>query len=172
MKKINGFLNKLNKIIVAVSFVGLAALMLLNVVDVIVGKLFTHSIAGAYEISECILLCTVFASFAYGQSKGVHVRMMLLVQKFPHKVQYVFAAFCNILSAGIAGLCTYATFFGAARKLRDNAVSQILMFPLYPFYYIAAVCMAIFAISMIFDALVSIVAIFDSDYEEMARKGW
>ncbi len=172
MVKISNFLNRINKIVVVVSFVGLAFLMLLNVVDVIISKLFTKSIVGAYEISECVLLCTVFASFAYGQSKGVHVRMMLIVQKFPETLRYIVAAFCNILSAGISALCTYATFYGAARKLADHTVSQILHFPLYPFYYIAAVCMAIFTISLLFDALVSIVAIFDSKYKEMSRKGW
>ena len=72
MKKLGQALNKFANGVAWVSFVGVAFLMLLNVADVVMNKLTGQSILGAYEISQSTLMCTVFASFAYGQVHKTH----------------------------------------------------------------------------------------------------
>ncbi len=60
IKKIEGFISKLSNYTAILSFVGLVILMILNVLDVIMSKLTGNAILGAYEISEIILMVTVF----------------------------------------------------------------------------------------------------------------
>jgi TRAP-type C4-dicarboxylate transport system permease small subunit len=83
MIKLGKIINKATFVVSLVSYAGVVAIMLLNVADVLLTKLATKPIKGAYEITEVLLLCTVMASFAYAQSKKAHINMTILINFFP-----------------------------------------------------------------------------------------
>ena len=172
MKKFGLVLNKTANGFAVVSFIGVAFLMLLNVADVIMNKITGQSILGAYEISQCTLMCTVFASFAYGQVHKTHIHMTLLIERFPGRSKFIPFCLCNVLSTVLAGLMTYATFFRAARQVTKGAVSDILHFPLAPFYYVEAICMIVFLAVLIYDTILSAMAIFSDKYAEEVQAHW
>ena len=172
MKKSGLALNKLANGFAVVSVIGVAFLMLLNVADVVMNKVTVQSILGAYEISQCTLMCTVFASFAYGQVHKTHIHMTLLIERFPGRSKFVPFFLGNVISTVLAGVMTYATFFRAARQLSKGAVSDILHFSLAPFYYVEAICMIVFVIVLLYDTILSAMAIFSDKYADEILAHW
>jgi TRAP-type C4-dicarboxylate transport system permease small subunit len=172
MKKAGRYLEKLTGVIALISFVGVVMLMLINVADVIATKVFVHSIKGAYEISELILMCTVFASFAYGQSKKTHISMTLLINRLPGKTKFIPHILGLALSAFMAGLLAWASFAEAASKLKSGSATAILHIRFYPFYYIQGICMLIFMLTLLYDMAYGIAALFNDRYGAEITKDW
>ena len=88
-KKFSAKTERFTKAVGYISFVCVIVMMLMNVVDVLLGKLFNKPIIGAYELTQRILMCAVFAAFAYGQSKKAHINMTIVIARFPRPVRFV-----------------------------------------------------------------------------------
>jgi TRAP-type C4-dicarboxylate transport system permease small subunit len=172
MKKIGVVIHKVTDIVAMVSIAGVVLLMLLNVVDAVITKLFATSILGAYEISENVLMCTVFAAFAYGQTKKTHVHMTLIIGKLPGRIKFIPYALCSLISTAMAVALAYAAFYQAARKLATSTVTGILHFPVYPFYYVNGVCLILFSLVIFYDTIISVLAIFRKDYAAVVSSNW
>lgn len=172
MKKFERYLAKVSDTVAIISFVSVAILVLLNVADVIYSKLFGKTIIGAYEISQCVLMCAVFASFSYGQTHKTHVHMTLFIDLLPGRSKFIPFFLCNAAATVMAGVLSWATFFQASRQLATNTLTGILHIPLFPFYYLAAICLAIFCITLLFDTILSFLAIFQDKYAEEVKSHW
>lgn len=172
MKKLGSLLDRTSNIVAIISYLAVAVLVLLNVADIAASKIAGTSIQGAYEISECVLMCAVFASFAYGQTKKTHVHMTLFIAKLPGRLKFIPFCLCSLLSTAMAGFLTYASFYQANRQFTTNTVTGILHIPLFPFYYLEAVCMVIFVLTLLYDALLALFAIFRQEYGELVVAKW
>ncbi len=155
-----------------VSYAGVLAIMLLNVADVFTTKLFKAPITGAYEITEVLLLCTVMASFAYAQSQKSHINMGMILNRLPRRLAFALFSFMGVLSAATAGAVGYAAVLQAASSLDRNAVTSVLEIPLYPFYYVEAIAMFFFALVLLYDAVLALIAIRSDEYADMVKSTW
>jgi len=165
-------INKATFAVSLVSYVGVLAIMLLNVADVFMTKSFTKPIQGAYEITEVLLLCTVMASFAYAQSQKAHINMGMVLKRFPRPVALALYGFMGLLSAATAGAVGYAAILQAQSALDRNAVTSVLEIPLYPFYYIEAIAMFFFAVVLLYDAVLAVMAMRNDKYAEIVISSW
>jgi len=172
MKKMGDILKKITFTISLISYGGVVAIMLLNVADVILSKTLNKSITGAYELTEVLLLCTIMASFAYGQTKKTHINITIFIKPLPGAVKFFLYSIMGFLSASTAALVGYAAILQAQSAATKGAVTSILMIPMYPFYYVEAGAMVIFALALLYDAMLSFAAIFIKRYEEAATEGW
>jgi TRAP-type C4-dicarboxylate transport system permease small subunit len=172
MKKIKNVIDRVADYVAVISYVTVAILVLLNVADVVFNKVTGSSIQGAYEISECVLMCAVFASFAYGQTQKTHVHMTLFIDQLPGRTKFIPFFLCSLLTTAMAAVVTYASFYQAGSQLRSNAVTGILHIPYYPFYYLEVVCMVIFTITLLYDTILALLAIFRDEYAEMVHENW
>lgn len=172
MKKIGSALNKLSSIIAIISFATVGVMVLLNVADVVIDKVTGGSIQGAYEISECLLMCAVFASFAYGQTQKTHVHMTLFIAQLPGRLKFIPFAFCSLVTTVMSAIVTYASLIQANNKAATNSVTGILHIPYAPFYYLEVVCMVVFTLVLLYDLILSILAIFKDDYAELVSGTW
>ncbi len=167
MKNIGKIINKITFIVSLVSYGGVIAIMLLNVIDVLMTKTLNRSFTGAYEISEVLLLCTVMASFAYGQSKKTHINITLIVRVFPRFLKYFMFGLMELLSAATALAVAYAAIIQAQSAMTKGAVTCVLLIPLYPFYYVEALAMFVFCLVILYDTALLFLSAFNSRYEEM-----
>ena len=170
-KKIEKKVGKFTKIICYISFAGIIAIVLLNVADVFLAKVY-KPILGTYEITQRLLLCTVFASFAYAQTKKSHINMTILIERFPRAVRFTLFTITSILSVFAAGALTYAAFYQGGVSMGIGAATEVLYIPLYPFFYIQALAMAAFVVVLIFDAVMSFIAIFKEDFAQYVMSLW
>ncbi len=172
MIKLGKIINKATFVVSLVSYAGVVVIMLLNVADVLLTKLATKPIIGAYEITESLLLCTVFASFAYAQSKKAHINMTILINFFPKALKFLIYGLMGLLSAGIASVVGYAAVLQAASAIDKGTITSVLMIPMYPLYYIEAGAMFVFALSLLYDAVLAFIAMFSKKHEELVTSTW
>jgi TRAP-type C4-dicarboxylate transport system permease small subunit len=146
--------------------------MLLNVADVLLAKLFSRPIIGAYEITEMLLLCTVMASFAYGQSKKAHINMVIIVRHLPRVIKFTIYGVMGLASAAAASVVGYAAILQAASAIDKGTTTNVLGIPMYPFYYIEAATMFVLALALLYDTLLAFAAIRSRDCEEAVVSSW
>lgn len=172
MLRLGRIIDKITLAVSLVSYAGVLAIMLLNVADVFTTKAFTAPIQGAYEITEVLLLCTVMASFAYAQSQKAHINMGMVLKRFPRAIGLGLYSFMGLLSAATAAAVGYAAILQAQSAMGRNAVTSVLEIPLFPFYWIEAIAMFIFAMVLLFDAALALMAIRNDKYAEIVISSW
>lgn len=170
-KRIGNVVGVVSKAVCFISFIGVIAILLLNVADVILAKTY-KPILGAYEITQRLLLCTVFASFAYAQTKKTHINMTILVVRFPRAVRFFMFTLTSLLSVFAAGVLAYAAFVQGGVSLDVGTATEVLLIPLYPFFYIEALSMAAFTVVLLYDAVMSFMSIFKEDFAAHVMSGW
>lgn len=172
VKKISSGMEKFTTGVGYFSFICVLAMMLLNVGDVALNKVLGKNIIGAYEITQRLLMCAVFASFAYAQSKKAHINMTILIERFPRVPRFVVFSLMSLLSIVAAGAMTWAAFVQTLDCFNRGYVTEVLYIPLWPFYVVEIIAMAIFTVTIIYDTVLYVIAIFRDDYAEMIQKDW
>ena len=172
-------LDKIEKVIYRIgSAVGVAAMVLvgvlviLNVCDVGYNKISGSNILGAYEISQNVLMVAVFAAFGYAQVHKSHIHMTLLISSLPGKLKFVPFFLTGVISCITGVYCTYATFFRGISQMNSNAMSDILHYPLYPFYFLEGIAMAAFVLVLIYDTVLSLLALFNEQIAQRVQQTW
>lgn len=155
-----------------VSYAGILIIMLLNVADVFLTKTFTAPISGAYELTEVLLLCTVMASFAYGQSQRTHINMTIVVKRLPRFLKFSIYGVMGLLGAATAAAVGYAAILQTQSSWEKGAETAVLQIPMWPFFVVEAVAMIVFALALLYDALMSFGAIRSDKYEEYVTSDW
>jgi TRAP-type C4-dicarboxylate transport system permease small subunit len=161
MKLCDEIIGRLAGAVSVVSFVGVFFIMILIVSDVLLRFAFNSPILGSYEIVERSMFCAIFASFAYAQTEKAHIRIDFLVGKFPERLHMFFDFLFGFLSASVVAAIAYAAVLQAQTALSSNYTTSVLLLPLYPFYWVEFVCMLVFAITLLYDALKNLIAIFN-----------
>lgn len=169
---IKRYIDKVTGAMSAVSYIGVSVIVLLTVVDVVLTKVFAKPIVGSYEITEQLLLITVYASFAYGQSQKSHINMALVLARLPRALRFICYSLMCALSVGIAGLLGYAGILQAIKNYETGVVTANLYIPTFPFIIVVAIAMFVFAIALLYDLVLSLAAIKNDECAEMVTSGW
>ncbi len=170
--KIGKVIYKIGSIVGIVAMIGVAMLVILNVCDVGYNKVTGSNILGAYEISQNILMVAVFAAFGYAQVHKSHIHMTLLINALPGKAKFIPFFLTGLVSCVTGAYCTYSTVYRGISQMNSNAMSDILHYPLYPFYFLEAIAMAVFVLVLVYDTVMSLLAIFSDDIAEQVHATW
>ena len=172
IKKCNAHVARFTKGVGWISFVCVLAMMLLNVADVLLSKLFQHPIIGSYELTQRILMCAVFTAFAYGQSQKAHINMTIVIRHFPQALRFSVFTLMSVLAVVCAGAVTYAAFAQALVAMRSGYITEILYIPLYPFYLVESIAMGVFTLALLYDTVLYAIAIFREDVAQWIQMDW
>ena len=172
LDKIGNIVYKIGNVVGIISMIGVALLVILNTCDVVYYKLFAANILGAYEISQNILMVAVFAAFGYAQIHKSHIHMTLLINALPGRAKFIPFFLTGVISCATGAYCTYSTVYRGISQMNSNALSDILHYPLYPFYFLEAIAMAVFVLVLIYDTVLSLLAIFNDDIAERVHATW
>jgi TRAP-type C4-dicarboxylate transport system permease small subunit len=157
---------KASSVVSVISIVGYAIILLLTVVDVLLTKVVNSPILGAYEIVERLMLCSVFASFAYAQSKKAHINVPILIERFPRTLRLLSLFVTSVLSIGVTFYAAYAAYVQATISIKTATATGMLHLPLYPYYFVECVAMAFFAIILIVDIYFIVAALWNDEYNQ------
>ena len=172
VRKLSANIEKFTKAVGCISFVCVFVMMLLNVVDVLLTKIFNTPIVGTYELTQRLLMCAVFTAFAYGQSRKAHINMTIIIAMFPRALRFILFTLMAILSVIAAGAMTYAAAVQMNVAITTGYMTEVLYIPLWPFYLVETIAMAIFTLALIYDTVLYVIAIFRDDYAEMIQEQW
>jgi TRAP-type C4-dicarboxylate transport system permease small subunit len=98
---------KIEKVLTDVSWIVTIAVTLMIVIDIVLRFFFNHPLPATWEISEVCMPAIVFLAFAYTLTLDQHVKMSLVKERVPPRVQVAFEMTSNLLSAGLCALLTY-----------------------------------------------------------------
>ena len=108
----------------------------------------------------------LFSFLAYTQSKNGHISVTMILRVLPKTL----AIICNALNVTLVtvfcGYVSYTLFLQGAYAVRKGLKTALILIPLSPFYYFAAVCMVIFTVTLLADALIAVAAIWNKNYSE------
>ena len=175
MEKVKNISAKVEKFTTAVGYISffcVAAMMLLNTADVIYHTVFNKNIIGAYDITQRLLMCAVFCSFAYAQSKKAHINMTLIIAKLPRALRFILFTLMSILSVVVSGVTTWAAYMQTLDCINKGYVTDVIYMPLWPFYVVMIIAMGIFTLTIAYDTVLYAIAIKRDDYAEMIQEDW
>ncbi len=172
LHKVGNIISKVTIFVGWISFVLVTIMMLLNTIDVILTKFFNTPVVGSYELTQRMLMCAVFTSFAYAQTKKKHINMTLVIKVFPRPVRFGVFTLLSIASCVAAGALAWAAVVQGNVALAANYTTEVLYIPLYPFYYVEALSMAVFTIALLYDTVLSAIAIVNEDVAAEVQKDW
>ncbi len=170
--KVGDIIGKITTAVGWASFALVTAMMLLNVADVLLSKLFSSPITGSYELTQRLLMCAVFTAFAYAQTKKKHINMTIIIGRFPRVPRFVSFALTSLASVVAAGALTWAAAVQGSVALSYGYTTEVLYIPLFPFYYIEAVAMGVFTLALLYDAVLAVLAVFRADVAAVVERDW
>ena len=139
-----------------VSYVGMAMtviMMLMIVIDVVLRFALNKPILGSVELASYMLSVIAFTAIPFVESEEGHIVIPLLFDRFPKKVRLFVNTLISVIGLGILVLIGLASFLLAAEYLHRGKVTQVLSIPLYPFVFIAALCISLYAIILTVNAI-------------------
>ena len=111
---------KIEKGLTAVSWIVTIAVTLMIVADITLRFFFNHPLPATWEISEVCMPAIVFMAFAYTLTLDQHVKMSLVKEHVPPKVQVAFEVISNLISFTLCALITYWSW----RRFRTSFASR------------------------------------------------
>ena len=138
------------------SYVGGAVtiiMMLMVVLDVILRFTFNRPILGSVEIASYMLSIIAFTTIPLVESERMHIAIPLLFDRLPKKVRLLACALVGIIGIGILALLSVASFLLATEYIGRGKVTAVLSIPIYPFVFIAAVCISLYTIVLIVNTI-------------------
>ncbi|MDR2610757.1 MAG: TRAP transporter small permease [Clostridiales Family XIII bacterium] len=172
MIKLGKFMDRFSSIISLLSYAGVVAIMLVNVADILMNKLWHKPIFGATDITEQLLLCTVLASFAYGQSKKAHINMTMIIKHLPRVVKFPLFGLMGLLSTATAAFMGYAAILQVQNALAIDMKTEVLYMPKWPFYVVEVVCLFALALVLLYDTIMAFAATGNKKIEEAVVSTW
>jgi TRAP-type C4-dicarboxylate transport system permease small subunit len=138
----------------------ICGMMALIFLDVILRTLFNKPILGSYEVVQMAMGLIVFFALSFAQKEKSLVRVDFIINYYPEKLRTVIWAIGDLISTVVAWALAICCFAYAAGTLSENgSMTSVLMLPYYPFYYVGAFALFIFAIVLTTDFIKSVAAI-------------
>ncbi|HHT47440.1 MAG TPA: TRAP transporter small permease [Firmicutes bacterium] len=117
----------------------LISLMLLTIADVALRFFLKKPIIGTHEIIVSMMICIGFLGLAWVALIDRHIKVDLLVDKFPFKAQKCIN-YLNYLLVGFVSAVLAVESFNRSLVMRQlGAASERLNIPQYPFYLIVSI---------------------------------
>ena len=172
MKILTKIIYILSQIFNVLAYICFLGIMLFIVTDVTIRFVFNSPILGAYEIVEQLMLCGVFASFAYAQTKNSHIHVTMVIAKLPAKAAITIFAVGELLSSAFAGFLCYSFIQQVQMAISYNYRSVVLKFSTVPSFVVISIAAAVFTLTLLLSALKSFIAIFNEEYAAEVKSGW
>jgi TRAP-type C4-dicarboxylate transport system permease small subunit len=111
----------------------LALMMFLTASDVILRYAFNRPIVGDYDLTEYMMAILVSFGLAYCAFMKGHVRVDLIVNHLPQRLQAVIDSITGLLSIFLFAIITWQSFVYMVILYRSGIESTVLLIPRFPF---------------------------------------
>ncbi len=134
-------LTKISQIMAAVGAGMFGIMVVISVIDIGGRYFFKHPLKGAAELVGLMLVIGGTWGMAYCQVHKMHIRIDILSNKFPQRVQSALWVVAFFICATVAALITWQAFVKMNEYIltETGARTDILGIPLWPFAAMMAV---------------------------------
>jgi TRAP-type C4-dicarboxylate transport system permease small subunit len=155
-----GWLETYRKVIDAASKIsimigqGFAGIMIFLVAADAIGRyVFNRPIIGVLEITELMMLFIVFLAFAYVESENAHVRVDLVISRFPRKIRLYIECLVTLISLGTIGIIAWQAVLYSLELRQQGNLTASLGVPISPFLLVVAFGCLLFCCQLILKLL-------------------
>jgi TRAP-type C4-dicarboxylate transport system permease small subunit len=120
-----------------VAVVILACMMMFTVTDVCLRYFFNNPIKASDETTEFLMVIVSFLGLAWCASKGMHIKVNLIVGRFPQKPQTIIDIVNYVIVIGVCALIASQLWRETLAVRAMGKASDLTGIPYYPFYFIA-----------------------------------
>ena len=172
IKKIDNVVNRVCSAFGVVSAICLVGVIILVTIDVFARKFFQATVPGAYEITERTLMCMVFAGLSYTEAARGHIAVTMLLSAFNRTAKFVIYAIMQLAGSVISFYLAYAAYTQTGVSFKTHTTTTVLLIPLYPFYAFETLCVAVFALVLLWYFIKSIIAIKNDSIADEIQSAW
>lgn len=128
-----------------------ALMTFLTVIDVTgryLSKWFAWAspVTGTPELTKLMMVITVFFGLSWCAVSNKHLKVDILMNRFPRKVQFIVDTITMVAVLAMFAVITWQSFLEAGSVV---AVTSLLQLPLSPFYWLMAIGLAMFCLSVV-----------------------
>lgn len=129
MKKLLYFISRLEAELSGWLLSVITVLLVFNVAV----RYFGFFVPGLVELTTFVFLAVIYLGMAQGEIEDDHIKMSVIYQRVPKKLQCVLYFFNYVLTAIIAGVMTYGAYNSAISSyVTDETVAGVAPFPTFP----------------------------------------
>jgi TRAP-type C4-dicarboxylate transport system permease small subunit len=141
--------------------IGVFLMMLLTTIDSLGRYFFHHPIAGAYEFSEkYLMVAIVYLSISYVMKLDGHIRVDIVIEKFPVKIQNALNSIYYLLGAGLMFVIGYQGMLATLEAWENNYVGAgVIAWPTWASVIFVPIGTYMFALRLIFMCISNIINI-------------
>lgn len=121
-------------------------LMLLVTADVCGRYFFNSPITGASELARFSMIIIVFPALAWTALAGKHIKVGLIMERFPPRYQAIVNSIMLLAALGTYGVIVWKS---TLYSMGVHNITSMLRLPQAPFYWIMTVSLAVFCLSII-----------------------
>ncbi|MDF9407797.1 TRAP transporter small permease [Pelotomaculum isophthalicicum JI] len=139
MKKFEGLVTGLSRVLNNIAGFCMVSVMALVVVNILLRVLFKHPILGTYEYVIYTTAVMIGLTLAYCAVQNGHIAVDFVVERLPLKVQAVIDTIMNVLASSFWAACVWQTCKYAQKMTANGTVSPTTQTPIAPFIYLVAI---------------------------------
>jgi TRAP-type transport system small permease protein len=152
MNTVRSILRMLNRAAIAICAVAILSMTVLGGVDVITTALWGKPIPGVYEMTETLMVFTVFLSLGYLHQERAYIAVDAAYEHFGPRVQRLADHLSLLLIATMFGLISWRAWGTALRSWEISEYSVgLIQFPIYPSKFAFAIGCTLLVISCLAD---------------------
>ena len=138
-----------SEILGVVAVVVLVCMMMLTVSDVCLRYFFNNPIMASSEYTEYMMVIVGFLGIAWCAIKGMHIKVDLIVGRFPERGQAVVNIINAVLVIGVCALIGSQSLNEGFIAREMGRASDITDIPHFPFYWIIVFGYALLLLAML-----------------------
>jgi TRAP-type C4-dicarboxylate transport system permease small subunit len=129
-------INALSEGFGVIAVIVLICMMLLTVTDVVLRYFFNNPIQASAEITEYMMVIVGFLGMAWCALKGGHIKVELIVGRFPQRGQAIINVINAVLIIGVCALIGIRSLAEGFMAREMGMASDITDIARYPFYWV------------------------------------
>ena len=149
---LGSFIGKLTYIAMAITLF----LVFMTTLDVVLRKVSNYSFLGSYELTEMGMIIILWIAIAYYQVSKGHIRVTMLIDMMPKRLQIFMDIFANLLGAVLLALCVYAGILRTMANISKDLRTSVLLLPQYPFSTFMVIGQLLFFLLLLIDAIMAV----------------
>jgi TRAP-type C4-dicarboxylate transport system permease small subunit len=135
----------------------LGVLMVFTFVTVALRYFFNSPIKGDVDLSSYMMVLVIPSGLALTALRKKHIRVDVLTQLLPRRVQQGLSIFAHLLSLALISLMVWQTVESGLSYLSSGTRPTLTAIPYYPFVFICAIYLFVFGLVILRDFIVSVV---------------
>jgi TRAP-type C4-dicarboxylate transport system permease small subunit len=145
--KFRGAVTSISRWFERIGMIGMAAMVLVALIDVIGSKAFKWPLPGSTEITGVIQVVAISAGLGFSKIDGRHIRVGIFIDGLPKRGRAALEVFVSFLGLGLFAVAGWMTLQYGLSQLHLHTGTFLLGIIYYPFsLWISLSCIPIFCV--------------------------